>query len=190
MGRIVRTPAARRVTPRAGVTVTDRNWARDLRAALLCAGLLFALVMTIDAANSTLTPVRTALWTGLSLLLYAVLHPPRVTAGPGRLAVRGLGRRRHVCPDLLVSARRAEGVSPRLVLRDALGSRVELDPKILTSNPLLWHALERGAKRALANGLLVTGGEVLRDLGARMDTEAAQEIFEASGLNSPSSTRP
>ncbi|NEB77141.1 hypothetical protein G3I40_18225 [Streptomyces sp. SID14478] len=169
-------------TPGTAATVVDRNWARELRSALLCAALLLVLVLTIDAANSTLTPARTALWTGLSLLLHAVLHPARVTAGPGWLAVRGLGRRRHVCTDLLVSARRGEGITPRLVLRDALGSRVELDPAVLTANPLLWHGLETGAARARASGLLVSGEDVLRGLGERMDRDAAQRIFEASGL--------
>ncbi|MEV1019077.1 hypothetical protein [Streptomyces sp. NPDC050264] len=163
-------------------TTTDRNWARELRAALLCTGLLFALVVTIDAANSTLTPARTAMWTGVSLLLYAVLHPPRVTAGPGWLAVRGLGGRRHVCTDLLVSVRRGEGSTPRLVLRDALGARVEVDPKILVANPLLRHRLETGAARARAYGLLATGGDVLREMGERMDRDGARGIFETSGL--------
>ncbi|MFJ8827061.1 hypothetical protein ACIREE_35495 [Streptomyces sp. NPDC102467] len=161
---------------------TDRNWPRELRAALLCAGLLFALVVTIDTAHSTLTPARTALWTGVSLLLYAVLHPPRVTAGPGWLAVRGLGGRRHVCTDLLVSVRRGEGITPRLVLRDALGTRVEVDPRILVANPLLWHGLETGAARARAGGLLVTGSDVLREVGERVDRAGARGIFEASGL--------
>ncbi|WP_428954817.1 hypothetical protein [Streptomyces sp. cg35] len=162
--------------------VTDRNWARELRAAVLCSVLLLGLVTTIDAANSTLSPARGVLWTGLTLLLYVVLHPPRVTAGPGRLAVRGLLRGGHVCTDLLVSVRRAEGITPRLVLRDALGARVELDPKVLTSNPVLWHRLETGARRARASGLLVAGDAVLRELGDHVDGDGARELLRAAGL--------
>ncbi|MFI6872659.1 hypothetical protein ACIBL6_04385 [Streptomyces sp. NPDC050400] len=185
MGRNVRTSGpgtwTGAVRP-ATATVTDRAWAHELRAALLSTALVFGLALTVDAAHSTLTPPRVLLWTGLSLPLYAVLHPPRVTAGPGWLAVRGLFRRRHVCTDLLVSARRADGLTPRLVLRDTLGARVELDPQILTANPLLWHRVETGAGRARANGLLVTGIEVLRSLGAQVDEEEAKAIFEASNL--------
>ncbi|MFJ4711832.1 hypothetical protein [Streptomyces sp. NPDC088785] len=155
----------------------DRNWARERRAAVLCAVLLFGLITLIDAASGTLGPARGVLWAVLSLLLYAVLHPPRVTAGPGWLAVRGLLRRRHVCTDLLVSVRRGEGITPRLVLRDALGARVELDPAVLTANPVLWHRLETGAGRARASGLLVAGDEVLRELGARVDGEGARALL-------------
>ncbi|MYW65563.1 hypothetical protein GTY65_16075 [Streptomyces sp. SID8379] len=164
-------------------TVTDRNWAHELRAAALCSLLLLGLVTLIDAANETLSPVRGLLWTGLSLLLYAVLHPPRVMAGPGRLAVHGLLRRRHVCTDLLVSVRRGEGLTPRLVLRDALGARVELDPAVLVANPVLWHRVETGAGRARASGLLVAGEDVLRELGARVDGDEARAIFSAAGLS-------
>ncbi|MEV5610163.1 hypothetical protein [Streptomyces sp. NPDC052225] len=185
MRHIARTPGVRggRRPARPTGTVTDRNWAGELRAALFSALALAALVLTIDAANSTLTPARSALWLGLSLLLYAVLHPQRVTAGPGWLAVRGLLRRAHVCTDLLVSARAADGVAPRLVLRDALGGRVELDPKILTGNPLLWHRVETGAARARTSGLFVCGDELLRGLGARVDGDTAKAVFEASGLD-------
>lgn len=164
-----------------GVSV-DRHWAHEVRTAVGCSALLFALVVTIDAANSTLSVLRAALWTGLSLLLYAVLHPARVTAGPGRLAVRGLWRQRHVCTDLLVSVRRGEGVVPRLVLRDALGARVEVDPAVLVGNPVLWHRVETGAARALAGGLLVAGADVVRELGERVDREGARAVFETSGL--------
>ncbi|MBO1336898.1 hypothetical protein [Streptomyces sp. VRA16 Mangrove soil] len=163
--------------------VLDRHWAHEVRAALLCSGLTLGLATAIDAEHETLSPARAALWTGLSLLLYGVLHPPRVSAGPGRLVVRGLWRRRHVCTDLLVSVRRTEGVAPRLELRDTLGSRVACDPAVLLANPVLWHQVETGARRALARGLMTSGEDVVRVLAARLDGDLARPLFEAAGLS-------
>ncbi|MBW5424896.1 hypothetical protein GKQ77_25575 [Streptomyces sp. BG9H] len=181
--------AARRGTARgeggyagAAETVTDRNWAADVRAAILCALGLFVLITLIDLANGTLSLPRLALWAGLSALLYVVLHPARVTAGPGWLAVQGLGRRRHVCTGLLTAVRHNDGVAARLVLCDSLGNRVELDPQILVANPLLLHRLDRGARAARDAGLLNTGCAELRRLTARIDGAAARGVFEASDL--------
>ena len=75
--------------PDADAVVTDRRWASDLRAAVFCSAALFALIMLVDFAGGTLSAVRTGLWAGLGALLYVILHPARVSAGPGWLAVRG-----------------------------------------------------------------------------------------------------
>ncbi|MFF2845889.1 hypothetical protein ACFVT5_06110 [Streptomyces sp. NPDC058001] len=162
--------------------LVDRQWAGDLRAAVFCALALLCLVTLIDCANRTFTPLRGALWTGLSLLLYAVLHPPKVTAGPGRLAVHGTWRTQQVATDLLISVHRADGVAPRLVLRDALGNRVTMDPTVFTTNPLLWHEVETGARAARAAGLLRTGTAVVDALADRVDQDTARGVFEASGI--------
>ncbi|MEV0114511.1 hypothetical protein AB0H77_14855 [Streptomyces sp. NPDC050844] len=163
-------------------TVSDRRWAGDVRAAAFCALALFLLVTLVDLANGTLDAVRAGLWAALSALLYVILHPVRVTAGPGWLAVRGLLRGRHVCTGLLTAVRHEPGVAARLVLSDSLGNRVELDPKVLAENPLLLHRLDAGARDAKQRGLLRTGAEVLGGLSARLDAEGARGVFEASGL--------
>lgn len=162
--------------------VADRRWAADLRAAVFCSLALFALIMLVDCAAGTLSAVRTGLWAGLAVLLYVILHPARVTAGPGWLAVRGPLRRRHVCTGLLTSVRISETVAARLVLCDSLGNRVEFDPKILAENPLLLHRLDAGARRSRACGLLRTGAADLGWLLARLDGREAKAVFEASGL--------
>ncbi len=166
----------------AAETVIDRNWVADVRAAVLCSLGLLVLVILLDLANGTLGRARLALWAGLSVLLYVVLHPARVTAGPGWLAVRGLVRRRHVCTGLLTAVRHNEGVADRLVLCDSLGNRVELDPQVLVDNPLLLHRLDRGARDAREAGLLRTGCAELHRLTARVDGAAARGVFEASDL--------
>ncbi|MGW6267847.1 hypothetical protein [Streptomyces sp. NPDC055060] len=162
--------------------VCDRRWAGDVRAAVFCALTLFALIDLIDWASGTLDVVRGVLWAGLSALLYLILHPARVSAGPGWLAVRGVLRHRHVCTGLLTAVRQGEGLAPRLVLCDSLGNRVEVDPQVLAENPLLLHRLDAGARGARACGLLRTGSEVLGRLVTRLDGEGAEGVFEASGL--------
>ncbi|MFJ2769699.1 hypothetical protein [Streptomyces sp. NPDC087300] len=166
-----------------GDVTADRRWACDVRAACLCALALFVLVLLVDWANGTFGALRFVLWAGLSALLYLVLHPVRVTAGPGWLAVRGLGRRRHVCTGLLTAVRHSEGVASRLVLCDSLGNRVELDPQVLVDNPLLLHRLDTGARAARDAGLLRTGCVELQRLTARVDRAAARAVFEASDLH-------
>ncbi|MFD9909851.1 hypothetical protein [Streptomyces sp. NPDC059063] len=162
--------------------VTDRRWAADLRAAVFCSLALFVLIMLVDLAAGSLSGPRTGLWSGLAVLLYAILHPVRVTAGPGWLAVRGPLRRRHVCTGLLTSVRVSESVAARLVLCDSLGHRVEFDPKVLAENPLLLHRLDVGARQSKASGLLRTGAAELDRLTARVDGKGAKAVFEASGL--------
>ncbi|MFJ4768620.1 hypothetical protein ACIP88_05810 [Streptomyces uncialis] len=178
-----RGPAARHGPFTAPGVAADRRWATDRRDAVYCASTLLGLIGLVDIANGTLTAVRGLLWLTLALLLYAVLYPPLVTAGPGWLAVRGLWRTRQVATDLLVAARHSDGVQPRLVLRDALGNRVEVDPKVLTGNPLLWHRLDTGARHARASGLLRTGTGVLQRIGERIDAEEGRGVFEASDLS-------
>ncbi|MEU6661107.1 hypothetical protein [Streptomyces sp. NPDC046821] len=163
--------------------VRDRRWAADLRVAVFCSLTLYCLILLIDGANGTLTPARGALWAGLAALLQCVLHPPLVSAGPGWLAVRGVWGTRRVCTDLLTSVRRSDGVTPRLVLRDALGGRVEVDPKVFSDNPVLWHRLETGAHRARATGLLVSGADTVDRLAARIDRDTSRAVFEASELD-------
>ncbi|MEI5100484.1 hypothetical protein RB200_20580 [Streptomyces sp. PmtG] len=162
--------------------VADRRWAADLRAAVFCSLALLVLIVLVDYAAGTLSPLRTGLWTALSALLYAVLHPVRVSAGPGWLAVRGPLRRRHVCVSLLTSVHVSETVAARLVLCDSLGHRVEFDPKVLAENPLLLHRLDAGARAARENGLLRRGTADLERLTARVDGRGAKAVFEASGL--------
>ncbi|MET9545430.1 hypothetical protein ABZY36_08980 [Streptomyces sp. NPDC006627] len=163
-------------------TVTDRNWTAQVRSAALCALGLLVLVVLLDLVSGTFTALRLALWWGLAALLYMVLHPARVTAGPGWLAVQGLGRRRHVCTGLLTAVRYSEGVAARLVLCDSLGHRVELDPRVLVADPLLLHRLDRGARAAREAGLLRTGCAELRRLTEQVDGAAARGVFEASDL--------
>ncbi|MFD7547742.1 hypothetical protein [Streptomyces sp. NPDC059816] len=180
---IVPGPPTRQGPPGIRNVDADRRWATDRRDALCCALALLGLICLVDLGNATLSAPRAALWAALSLLLYAVLHPPLVTAGPGWLAVRGLCRTRRVATDLLISARHGDGIQPRLVLRDALGNRVEVDPRVLTGNPLIWHRLDTGARHARANGLLRTGTAVLEGIGEQLDVEEARAVFEVSHLS-------
>ncbi|MFH8556942.1 hypothetical protein [Streptomyces celluloflavus] len=168
--------------PVPGGAAHDRTWAPELRAAVRCTAGLFALMLLVDLANRTLEPGRIACWTAVALVLFAILYPPRVTAGENWLASRGLLRTRRVRTDLLVLVRRSDGMAPRLVLRDALGGRVELDPKVFTANPLLWHHLDQGVRRARARGLLRCGAAPLQELADRIDRDGARAVFDASGM--------
>ena len=141
------------------------------------------MTMLVDWDAGTLTPPRTLLWITLSAAVFAVLLPPRVTAGPGWLAVRGLGRRRLVRTDALVAIGQFSGASSHLVLRDTDGHRLELDPRILIADPLVWHELDTGMHRSLERGTLRQGTDVLRALGHRIDDETAQAVLRASGLS-------
>ncbi len=60
------------------------------------------------------------------------------------------------------------------------GSRWSWRPS--TANPLLWHELDTGARRARADGLLSSGSAVLQSLARRIESDTAREVFEASGL--------
>ncbi|POX43553.1 hypothetical protein C3486_00780 [Streptomyces sp. Ru73] len=146
------------------------------------AAALLGLLLLLDGVSGRLTPARAALWAVLAALLFTVLLPARVTAAPGRLAVRGLLREQRVRTDLLVSVGRPAGVAQRLVLRDWYGGRVEIDPAVLTGDPALWRLVEEGARSSAERGLLLCGATTLRQLTRHVDKETARLVFKASGL--------
>ncbi len=114
---------------------------------------------------------------------------------------RGPVRTRRVHTDLLVAVRGEGGPAPRLVLRDALGGRVVLDPAVLTGNPVLWHRLDQGVRRSSERGVLHCAAAPLRTLADRIDgggaravfrgvRAAVRGVFEASGLRCGAASRP
>ncbi|PWI16944.1 hypothetical protein DI272_24325 [Streptomyces sp. Act143] len=165
-----------------GPVVHDHRWAGDMYSSIRCSTALLGLLFVFDWGAGSLTVVRGTLWTTLAVLLFLALCPPRVTAGEGWLASRWLLRTRRVRTDLLVSVRCLEGVSQRLVLRDAFGDRVEIDPQVLVNNPGLWHRVDEDARRAAALGSLMCGATVLRRVAERIDRETAETVFKVSGL--------
>ncbi|MEV0096659.1 hypothetical protein [Streptomyces sp. NPDC050738] len=165
-----------------GVVVQDRAWGRDLRDAAFCAVALLAMLLIVDGGRGSLSALRGGMWAALAALLFVVLYPPRVSAGEGWLAVRGLLGERRVCTAQLTLVRHSGGVAPRLVLLDALGNRVEIDPEVLVGNPLLWHRLDAGVRSARERGVLRSGSGVMEALAERIDGEEAQAVFRASGL--------
>ncbi|MFG2330916.1 hypothetical protein ACGFMM_14950 [Streptomyces sp. NPDC048604] len=169
--------------PRTDGLVHDSSWAGEFRAAVGCSGLLLVLSLTVDGAHGTLNLLHAVLWIGLAVLLFVVLLPPRIAAGPGLLTVRGLFVRRWVRTDRLVSVRWVDGVSERLVLRDADGGRAELDPRVLVAQPRLWLLLEADARTSRNRGILRHGAGALERLARRIDKEAARSVFRVSGLD-------
>ncbi|WP_406332044.1 hypothetical protein [Streptomyces sp. NBC_00203] len=169
-------------TPPPAEVAYDRLWARDVRSAIRCAGVLLALLLLIDRAAGTLTDPRALLWVTLAVVLFLVLCPARVAAGEGWLTSRGLLRVRRVRTDHLVSVRCLDGVGRRLVLRDTFGARVEIDPRVLVSNPPLWHRLDEDARVSALRGSLLCGATALRRVSDRIDRETAQTVFKVSGL--------
>ncbi|MFG2456543.1 hypothetical protein ACGFWE_05660 [Streptomyces sp. NPDC048523] len=162
--------------------IHDRYWAREMRSAVICGAVFFGALVLLDWGLVGLTAMRLAGWAALAVLFWVVLTPPRVSAQDGGLDSRGLVSRRRVRTDRLVAVRMSEGITQRLVLSDTSGGRLELDPRVLITNPLLWHHLERGARRALEQGTLRCGMPVLERLGRRIDAEVCREILRASGL--------
>jgi hypothetical protein len=63
-------------------------------------------------------------------------------------------------------------VSSHLVLCDAYGGCVELDPRVLAANPMIWHELDTGVHRSVERGTLRHGADVLAQLGHRIDDDA------------------
>ncbi|MER6129971.1 hypothetical protein ABT173_46935 [Streptomyces sp. NPDC001795] len=161
----------------------DRHWRGSARLAVSCAVVFCAMALLVDWDAGSLTPLRAMLWITLSVAVFAVLLPPRVTAGHGWLAVRSPWRRHSVRTDALVAVRQYGGVSSHLVLRDTHGHRLELDPRVLATNPLIWHELDTGVRRSLERGTLRQGADVLERLGRRIDDEAARSVLRASGLS-------
>ena len=161
----------------------DRHWRGGARLAAGCALAFGVMTVLVDWDAGTLTPARALLWLALAAGVFAVLLPHRVTAGPGWLAVRGPVRRRMVRTDALTGLRQYGGVSSHLVLRDACGHRLELDPRVLVANPLLWHELDTGVRDSLEKGTLGRqGADVLRGLVHLIDDETALSVLRASGI--------
>ncbi|MFH8810225.1 hypothetical protein ACH4GZ_23735 [Streptomyces hygroscopicus] len=169
MGRPARTPGGRRRR-------ADTRWA--VWFALTFAGMTTVL----DWASGGLTVTRADLWALLAVAVFAVLRPPRVTAGGGRLTVRGLVRVRRVRTDALAGVWRDGRIATRLLLRDVDGHRVALDLRVLVADPLLLHELDTGARRSLEAGTLSHGTDILRLLGRHLDATATRGILDASGL--------
>ncbi|MER7972626.1 hypothetical protein [Streptomyces sp. NPDC096080] len=150
----------------------DRRWRSQARAGAGCALLFLALTLLLDRAAGTLTLPRALLWTALSAVLLAVLVPPRIRLAAGRLTVRGAWRERTVRADALVSVRQQEGVSAHLVLYDADGHHVQLDPRALAASPFLRHELETSVHRSQRAGTLREGGRLIARLSREADAEA------------------
>ncbi|MEU8585875.1 hypothetical protein AB0C59_02525 [Streptomyces sp. NPDC048664] len=161
----------------------DRNWRGSARLAASCALLFCTLSLLVDWDAGSLTPLRALLWITLSAAVCTVLLPQRVSAGPDWLAVRTPWRRCTVRTEALVSVRQYDGVSSHLVLRDVHGNRLELDPRVLTANPLLWHELDTGVRRSIQRGTLHQGIGALQRLGHRIDDEALRAVLRSSGLS-------
>jgi hypothetical protein len=174
--RIGRHPTSR------GHEIIDREWTADLRTTLVCVGSFLALLVLVDAAAGTFTVARAAMWVGLALLLFLVLVPPRVTAGEGWLAVRTLRGNRCVRTDRLVSAHTSGHACQRLVLRDALGGRVEFDSQVLIANPALWHRLDTNAHSTACDDHATVRLAALRRLSERIDRETVRAVFKISGM--------
>lgn len=141
------------------------------------------MTLLVDWNAGSLTPVRILLWLPLSAVVFAVLLPPRVSAGPGRLVVRTLRRRTTVHTDALSAVRYYDAVSSHLILRDAFGNRLQIDTRTLAANPLLWHELDTGAHRSLERGTLRYGADILDRLGERIDDDIMRGVLGASGLS-------
>ncbi|SFN68973.1 MULTISPECIES: hypothetical protein [unclassified Streptomyces] len=161
----------------------DRHWRGSARFATTCALLFCAMSLLVDWDAGSLTLPRTLLWITLSAVVLTILLPPRVTAGPGWLTVTSPWRRHTICTDALVAARQYGVVSSRLILHDALGQRLEVDPGVLAANPLIWHELDTGVRRSVERGTLLQGTDVLAQLGHQIDDETTRAVLRASGLS-------
>ncbi|MFE5632625.1 hypothetical protein [Streptomyces sp. NPDC056543] len=163
--------------------VRDMGWPSDARAAVGFAAVLLGVSLAVEAGNRSLDAVHALVWSGLSVLMFAILLPPRVEAVPGRLTVRGLRTRRTVRTDRLASVRWCDGVAQRVILCDTTGTRAEIDPRVFFANPPLWHRLEADARASAARGTLLHGGAELDLLALRLDRETARTVFRISGLD-------
>ncbi|GAA0318243.1 hypothetical protein GCM10010302_66630 [Streptomyces polychromogenes] len=153
-----------------------------MRAALGVASLLCTALFAVDAASGRLDVTRGVLWTGLALLVLAIMLPPRVSVRPGLLCTRRMLTTDTVRTDSLVSVRWSDGVSQRMILRDTEGRRVEIDPTVLARNPAMWHLLDTDGRTSVRRGTLREGTTALRELARRIDRETAHTVFRVSGL--------
>ncbi|MFD7027396.1 hypothetical protein ACFWAR_05085 [Streptomyces sp. NPDC059917] len=160
----------------------DIHWAGERRSAIGAALLFGTALFALDAGFGRLDVIRGVVWTGLAVLLFVILLPPRVSTRPGLLTARGLLLERSVRTDSLVAVRWSDGVSQRMVLRDTEGSRVEIDPTVLVRNPALWRRLDADTRASLSRGTLLCGATALHELAERIDRETAQRVFQVSGL--------
>ena len=165
-----------------GEATNGLEWAQAVRSAGRYAGVLLALLLLVDWGSGWISPGRAALWCALAGLLFVVLYPARVSAGGDWLASRRLVGEQRVRTDLLVSVRCVDGVSQRLLLRDALGGRVEIDPEVLVRHPQLGLRLDEGARKSAADGLLLCEVTAMRRVSRRVERETAHAVFRASGL--------
>lgn len=145
--------------------------------------LPFTALLSMDAGLGSLDVTRGILWTGLAGLLCVILLPRRVSVRPGLLSTRGLLTTDTVRTDSLVSVRWSDGVAQRMILRDAQGSRVEIDPAVLARNPAMWHRLDTDIRTSIRRGTLRRGTTALRQLAQRIDRETAHTVFKVSGLH-------
>ncbi|MBC9731181.1 hypothetical protein [Streptomyces sp. TRM68367] len=146
---------------------------------------MFTALALLDLCLMEPTVGHFVSWAVASGLLLIVLTPPRVRAEQHEWEARGLFTCQRVRTDRLATVHMSEGVAQRLVLRDTQGERLVLDPRVLVANPLLWHALDNGARRSIVRGTLVCGSDVLDRLGQRIDNTVCQGILESSGLKRP-----
>ena len=149
----------------------DAGRARGTVSAVGVAASLLFLLEGVDAVASSITVTRALLWAGLGVVLFAILWPAHVTAAAGVLTSHGLVRSRHVHLGRLTSVAWHDGVSQRVILRDTDGNRLEFDPRVLVADPLLWHALQAGARASTARGTLATGRVAMRRLSSRVEQE-------------------
>ncbi|MYT23617.1 hypothetical protein GTW69_25590 [Streptomyces sp. SID7760] len=166
-----------------GSWVHDVHWAGELRSAMGVASLLFTTLFAVDAGSGRLDVTRGVLWAGLACLLFVILLPHRVSVRPGLLSARGLLTKHTVRTDSLVSVHWSDGVAQRMILRDARGSRVEVDPTVLARNPAMWHLLDADSRSSIRQGTLRRGTTALRQLAQRIDRETARTVFKVSGLH-------
>ncbi|MFD9409848.1 hypothetical protein ACFWBN_22935 [Streptomyces sp. NPDC059989] len=160
----------------------DIHWAGERRSAIGVGFLLFTALFAMDAGFGGLDVTRGVLWTGLAGLVFVILLPPRVSVGPGLLSARGLLLTDTVRTDCLVSVRWSDGVAQRMVLRDAEGGQVEIDPTVLIRNPAMWRRLDTDTRTSIRRGTLLCGATALRQLAERIDRETAHTVFKVSGL--------
>lgn len=144
---------------------------------------MLAAALVLGALTGTLAWPVVVAWVVGALAVFAVLAPPRVTAGDGPLTVRAGLRTRRVRTGALAGARVEGRTARRMVLRDTAGGRVELDAYLVAESPLLRHELDRAVRRSHAAGLLpAADAGAVRDLVAAADAEQARQVLTGAGL--------